>query len=137
MLNNDASFLGSGWSFPPIFSLGGADVFMVEAEEDIAQSIQIILGTSPKERTMQDDFGCGIRDFVFETMSQRVITGIKEEVKEALLLHEPRIEVEEVLLDDSKQENGVLMITIQYKVRNTNTRYNMVYPFYLNEATDI
>jgi uncharacterized protein len=136
-MDSNNSFLGRGWNFPPAFSKGGADVIMAEAEEDIVQSIKIILGTRPMERTMQDDFGCDIKEFVFQTMSQRIITGIRQEITDALLYHEPRIEVENVNVDDGKLESGLLLITIQYRVRSTNTRYNMVYPFYLNEATDI
>lgn len=136
-MDSKNSFLGRGWNFPPAFSKGGTDVIMAEAEEDIEQSIKIILGTRPMERTMQDDFGCDIKEFVFQTMSQRVVTGMRQEITDALLYHEPRIEVENVNVDDGKLESGMLLITIRYRVRSTNTRYNMVYPFYLNEATDI
>jgi uncharacterized protein len=136
-MDSNNSFLGRGWNFPPAFSKGGADVLMAEAEDDVMQSIKIILGTRPMERTMQVDFGCDIKEFVFQTMSQRVITAIRQEITDALLYHEPRIEVENVNVDDSKQESGFVLISIRYRVRSTNTRYNMVYPFYLNEATDI
>ncbi len=136
-MNSANSFLGRGWHFPPAFSEGGADVKMAEAEEDIEQSIRIILGTRPMERTMQEDFGCDIKEFLFEALSQRVVTGIEQEISESLLYYEPRIEVEEVNVDDSKLESGMLLINLRYFVRSTNTRYNMVYPFYLGEATDI
>lgn len=137
MINNNDSFLGRGWNFPPAFSSGGSNVIMAEAEDDIAQSINIILSTRPMERTMQGDFGCDIKEFLFEAMSQRVITGMSEAITEALLYYEPRIAVDDINIDDNKLEKGVLLVNVQYRVRSTNTRYNLVYPFYLNEATDI
>lgn len=136
-MNSTTSFLGRGWYFPPAFSAGGADVKMAEAEEDIEQSIRIILGTRSMERTMQEDFGCDIKEFLFEAMSQRVVTGLEQEIAEALLYYEPRIEVEEITVDDSQLDSGLLAIRLRYLVRSTNTRYNMVYPFYFSEATDI
>lgn len=136
MENND-DFLGRGWGFPPAFAAGGADVLMVEAERDIEESIRIILGTRPMERTMREEFGCDVKMFLFEAMSQHVLTGIRQEITDALTYYEPRIEPEQITLDDSGRNDGVLFISIQYKIRSTNTRYNMVYPFYLNEATDI
>lgn len=133
----DDSFLGRGWNFPPAFAAGGADVQMVAAEADIEQSLQIILGTRPMERIMQEDFGCDLQDFLFEALSQRVVTGIRQEISDALLYHEPRIEVEEVEVNTNHLTGGQLLIQVQYLVRSTNTRYNLVYPFYLHEATDL
>lgn len=133
----DDGFLGRGWSFPPAFAARGAEVQMVAAEADIEQSLQIILGTRPMERIMQEDFGCDLHDFLFEAMSQQALTGIRQEVTDALLYYEPRIAVDDVDVDSGRLGEGLLLIRVQYRVRSTNTRYNLVYPFFLREATDI
>lgn len=130
-------FLGRGWGFPPSFTKGGADLEMVAGVDDIEQSIQILLGTRQMERIRQEDFGCNLDVFLFESPSQHLLTEIEDEVKEVLLFHEPRILTEKVTVDASRLGEGILLINIQYIVRFNNTRYNMVYPYYFREATDI
>lgn len=132
-MEND--FLGRGWSFPPVFYAGGADVAMVSGEEDILQSLKILLATSLNERIMHSDFGCELSRFLFEEIDQSMINGLRGAVGDAILKQEPRIRVEEIVIEDSAADNGLLMISIDYLVRTTNNRYNMVYPFYINEAT--
>jgi uncharacterized protein len=129
------SFLGTGWSFPPTFHQDGT-VEMVSEEEDIVQSLEIILSTRPAERIMQPDFGCELSQFMFEEISQSTITGIRGIISDALLYHEPRIDVEDINIDDSEQE-GLLLISISYTVRSTNSRFNLVYPFYINESQTV
>jgi len=132
-INN--SFLGTGWSFPPTFNQDTGTVEMVSDEKDIFQSLEIILSTRPAERIMQPDFGCELSQFVFEEISQGLITGIKGTISDALLYHEPRIDVEEINIDES--EAGLLLINVIYRVRVTNSRFNLVYPFYINEAQTV
>lgn len=129
------SFLGIGWSFPPVFDRDTAQVAMVSNEEDIAQSLDIILSTRPGERFMQPTFGCELSQFLFEEVRQGVITSIKGIVSDALLYHEPRIKVDRIAISESDQQSGLLLISIDYTVRATNSRFNQVYPFYLSEAT--
>jgi uncharacterized protein len=126
------SMLGKGWSFPVnINRLTG--VISSQDEKDIRESIEIILGTSKGERIMNPDFGCGIHDYVFETMNTYTAGMIEESVREALSRWEPRIYVGDlsVVLDDSDQ--GRLLINIDYRIRATNRELNLVYPFYLKE----
>ncbi|MEM1255792.1 MAG: GPW/gp25 family protein [Cyanobacteria bacterium P01_H01_bin.21] len=135
---NDSSFLGTGWGFPPQFNRGGStrsQVVMVQGEVDIQQSLEIILSTQPGERLMQPNFGCELSQFVFEEIRQEVITRIKDIVSDALLYHEPRIKVDTIEVSASPAEAGLLLIEIDYTIRQTNTRSNLVYPFYLNEAS--
>ncbi len=132
-MGQNSSFLGIGWSFPPTFNQDTGTVEMVSDEEDIVQSLEIILSTRPGERIMQPDFGCELSQFIFEEMSQGTITGIRGTISDALLYHEPRIDVEEININESEQE-GLLLIGIIYRVRTTNSRFNLVYPFYINEA---
>ncbi|MDZ8082829.1 MAG: GPW/gp25 family protein [Nostoc sp. DcaGUA01] len=132
-METNSSFLGTGWSFPPTFNQDTGTVEMVSDEEDIVQSLEIILSTRPAERIMQPDFGCELSQFLFEEISQSLITGIKGTISDALLYHEPRIDVEDINIDESEKE-GLLLISVTYTVRVTNSRFNLVYPFYINEA---
>ena len=129
----DASFLGTGWSFPPMFGKGGADVKMVSGVEDIQQSLQILLSTQRGERILQDEFGCDLHHVLFEEMDQSLVNTLTSLISDAILYHEPRITLDSLDISESDSEQGLLLISIQYTVRSTNSRYNMVYPFYLNE----
>ena len=86
---------------------------------------------------MQPDFGCELSQFLFEEIRQGVVTSIRGVVSDALLYHEPRIKVDRIDIDTSQADNGLLLIKIDYTVRQTNTRSNLVYPFYLKEATNV
>lgn len=131
----DQSFLGTGWSFPPAFSLGGADVETVSGVDDIYQSLQILLSTRLGERVMQDEFGCDLNNVLFEEMDQGLVNSLTSLISDAILYHEPRITLDNLDVSESEAEQGLLLISIGYTVRSTNSRYNMVYPFYINEAT--
>ena len=133
-MRNEPSFLGTGWSFPPSFTLGGADVDMVSGPEDIHQSLQILLSTQLGERVMQDEFGCDLTRFLFEEIDRALINSLTGLISDAILYHEPRIQLERLDVSERQTTPGMLLITLDYTVRGTNSRYNMVYPFYLNEA---
>ena len=142
MLNNpltteNKSFLGTGWAFPPTFDRQTGQVEMISAEADIMQSLEIILSTQPGERLLQPEFGCELSQFLFEEVRQGVVTSIQGIVSDALLYHEPRIKVERIEIDTSQSGEGLLLIMIEYMIRQTNARSNLVYPFYLKEATAI
>jgi phage baseplate assembly protein W len=135
MPNNNSSFLGTGWSFPPTFGPGGADVQTVFGVEDIEQSLTLLLETRRGERVMQDAFGCDLNEFLFGEISQGLIGRVRSLIADAILHHEPRITLNEVDVSERGSADGLLLIRIDYTVRATNSRYNMVYPFYLQEAT--
>ena len=131
----DTSFLGRGWSFPLSFSESGS-AKMSEHEEDISESLRILLMTYPGERTMQPEFGSRLRDFCFESFTLRTETLIRDEIRRAILLNEPRVDTQEIEVLPT-EKSGVLRINIAYVIRSTNSRRNLVFPFYLNEATDV
>jgi phage baseplate assembly protein W len=131
----DSAFLGTGWSFPPAFGRGGADVVMVSGVDDIQQSLQILFATRLGERIMQDEFGCALDSVVFEEIDQGLINTLSRTISDAILYHEPRITLDQIDVDESPEQPGLLLISLTYTVRSTNSRFNMVYPFYLNEAT--
>ena len=126
------SFLGCGWAFPVARSRAD-EVAMIEDEEDVRQAILLILETTKGERVMRPDFGCGLRRLVFQPMSAALKTLVRKEVEDALVAWEPRIDVERVTVAEHRSVRGGLLIDIRYNVRATNTFYNLVYPFYLQE----
>jgi phage baseplate assembly protein W len=129
------SFLGTGWSFPPEFDTKQA--VMLSDEEDIQSSLEILLTTRPGERVLRPDYGCNLDELVFESLTTGFKTYIKDLISTAILYHEPRIEVNKIELDETGELEGRIIISIEYTVRATNSRYNFVYPFYRAEGTEI
>jgi uncharacterized protein len=130
-------YLGRGWSFPPTFVLTPPGVVMLEEETDVASSLAILLGTRPGERTMQPLYGCNLSELVFESLDTRMKTLMADKVESAILYYEPRVTLESVKLDDSREVEGVVLIGVIYRVKTTNSRFNFVYPYYIREGTDI
>jgi len=127
-----SEFLGVGWGFP--VGLGDNGQILVTRHEDsVRQAIWTILGTAPGERVMRPDFGCGIQDLVFALNSAGTAGLVANQVRQALLKWEPRIDVSDVQVNPNAQGNG-LIINIDYTVRATNSRFNLVYPFYLERS---
>lgn len=130
------AFLGVGWSFPVELDAKGSDVAVAAYEEDIRQSIRIILETTPGERVMRPDFGSGLKAMVFEPANYTTLALVKQRVEQALVLWEPRIDVREVKVTINAAMRNRIDIDIGYEVRATNTFYNLVYPFYLQEGRE-
>lgn len=129
------SYLGRGWKFPIQVNPNTGRILMSENEQDISEAITIILQTSKGERVMKDDFGCGLRRFVFDLTDEVTMRKIEEDIREAIMIWEPRVgEVDIKALKDTEVP-GKINIDIHYTVRSTNNRYNMVYPFYLEEGS--
>lgn len=127
-------FLGKGWKFPVQVDETGK-IALSEYEEDVRESIRIILLTSRGERVMRPEFGAGLHDYVFDTMSATTIGLIQATIQDALVKWEPRIQVLAVVVQPDAGEIGKLLINVDYRVRATNTRFNLVFPFYLQERT--
>jgi phage baseplate assembly protein W len=128
------SFLGTGWAFPPTFTAGGAELALVSGPEDIRQSLEILLATRTGERPMQDSFGCDLDQAMFEEVDTALISKVSAAISDAILRHEPRIALNAVDVSQRDDDAGALTIRVDYTVLGTNSRYNMVYPFYLYEA---
>lgn len=126
------AFLGVGWAHPLATDATG-DVTLARYEDDIRQAVQIILGTAQGERVMRPDFGAGLHRLVFEPINQTTMALVRHTVEEALVTWEPRIDTVTVGVREDRTR-GRLLIDINYRVRATNTFYNLVYPFYLTEA---
>lgn len=137
MENSFNSFLGTGWSFPPEFNKVSNSVELVSGIEDVDQSLNILLSTALGERVMQPKYGCDLTDYVFESLNSSVIGYLKDRVTNAILFYEPRIRVEQIEItssDSMELIEGRFTISIQYFVPGTNSRFNYVYDYYLNEA---
>src|SRR5688572_19049076 len=131
------SFLGTGWAFPPAFDDESGTVNMVSNEEDIRESLNILLSTALGERVMQPKYGCNLTDYLFEPLSSSVIGFIKDRVENAILFYEPRIIADKIeVTDDGSFDliEGKFIISIEYTIPGTNSRFNYVYDYYKNEA---
>ena len=136
-MTTETQFLGTGWSFPPSFDWRSKEAVMVSQFQDIEQSLHILLSTVPGERVMQPAYGCGIQRMVFENVNDSTLTEIKDLVAKAILFFEVRITLHEVEVDLDGLMDGLLRLKLDYTVRTTNTRTNMVYPLYLREGTNL
>jgi uncharacterized protein len=142
-ITDDKAFLGRGWQFPPSFekadphSRNGGIARMAEAEADIHQSLMVLFSTVQGERVMLPDYGCPLHLHVFDAMNQHNMTLLQSMIADAVLRYEPRIVLEDVAFDLSDASDGRLRITLTYLIRATNTRSNMVFPFYQSEGTNV
>lgn len=136
MAQNNA-FLGRGWSFPPTFIKEREVVEMSSEEQDIHESIEIILSTRVGERIMKPEFGCNLEDLLFAPIDRNLITYVSRLVNTSITLYEPRVNIENVTIDTSQQSEGIINIDLDYTIRTTNSRRNLVYPFYRGEGTDV
>lgn len=131
------AFLGKGWSFPPQFNKNSKQVKMISAEEDIKSSLHVLLTTKLGERVMFPNYGCNLEELLFENLTRTLITYVTELIETAILYHEPRIDLDRVDITESDPLEGKLIISLDYRVRATNSRANVVFPFYKEEGTDI
>jgi phage baseplate assembly protein W len=127
-------FLGRGWKFPVAIDPVTGKIAMSEYEEDIKEAIKIIFMTLKGERLMHLDFGCSVNDYVFETREVTVLSLMETQIRDALVTWEPRISDVQVRTQSDPEDWGKLLVNIDYKVRNTNNLFNLVYPFYLKEG---
>lgn len=131
----DKDFQGTGWKFPlRIDGLG--NIAFSHGEEDVREAIWVILSTARGERVMRPDFGCGIHDLVFAPINTGTLAIVEANVREALTLFEPRIDVLTVNASAKEAEHGRLLISIDYRIRTTNSEFNLVFPFYLKEGRE-
>jgi phage baseplate assembly protein W len=128
------AFLGVGWSFPVSPQPPSGEVSLAAYEDDIRQAILLILETDLGERVMRPDFGSGLRSLVFQPMNTATMALAEHQVEQALVTWEPRIQVQEVVVTADTSLQNRLLIRVSYRVRTTNTFYNLVYPFYLREG---
>lgn len=135
-MNHEKDFLGTGWSFPPAFGRDGS-VAMVSGREDIEQSLGILLSTTLGERVLQPKYGCNLSAYQFAEMDASFVGLLRDMVETAILYHEPRIRTESVeVSDDTDSLEGKVVLTVTYRIRATNSRFNFVYDFYRTEGVN-
>jgi phage baseplate assembly protein W len=133
MATTNREFLGVGWKFPLQVTPGGR-IAQARYEQRIEESIYLILSTAKGERVMLPDFGCGIHYLVFAPNNTLTRSVVVQNILQALVRFEPRIDVLDVSADDNEAEPNLLLIRINYRIRANNAIGNLVYPFYINEG---
>jgi len=108
---------------------------MVEREDDIRESLRILFVTRKGERVMHPNYGCALHDLVFEPMDGQTEAAIEHAISQAILFYEPRIDVMNIQVETEDWLNGILAIHLEYRIRATNSRQNVVFPFYIREGT--
>lgn len=129
------SFLGTGWKFPIEVDEATGRIRMSSYEENIEESVRIIVGTQKGERMMEPEFGSRLREYSFSAVDYTTLNAIKNEVEGALTRWEPRITDVHAAVSDERIDEGILEINISYVIRATNNLFNLVYPFYISEGT--
>ncbi|MBN8637089.1 MAG: GPW/gp25 family protein [Anaerolineae bacterium] len=127
------NLIGKGWTFP-IRPTPEGKLSLVSGEEKIRQSLLLILSTAPGERKMYPEFGCGIHDLVFQPNTEMLHARVQNQVRDALIRYEPRIDVVDVRVEMPPEARNFLIVRIDYRIRTSNSFYNLVYPFFLTEG---
>mgnify|MGYP003948485951 CR=1 FL=1 len=125
-----ADFIGRGWAFPLRTDANGG-IALVSREREVAEAIRVIVSTVPGERPMRPEFGCRIHDFVFSSADSATAAAISSEVTRALTMWEHRIDVDSVNVLLNDDDPTIFYIDINYHMKRTNDRYNLVFPFYV------
>jgi phage baseplate assembly protein W len=131
----EQAILGTGWSFPPTFSRADVSVVMVSGVDNVRQSLWVLFSTALGERVMLPDYGSQIWQMAFRSINTTLLTQLADMVSQAILYWEPRIDVVDISVTPDASDAGRVLIMVDYVVRRTNSRNNMVYPFYLREMT--
>jgi len=125
----DNDFIGHGWSFPLDVTANGT-IATVGGSRKLEQAMTLVLSTYPGERPFRPNFGSRLRDFVYEGATVDVFARIEREVRDSLVMWEPRAKVENVVVHPDEHQENLLNIDITYVVKEENDRRNLVFPFY-------
>jgi len=127
------AYLGQGWKFPLQVTPTG-QIALSPYEQRVEESVYLILSTARGERVMLPDFGCGIQELVFAPNNRITLSVVVQNVRQALVAFEPRIDVLDVSADTTPDEPNLLLIRVNYRIRANNALGNLVYPFYITEG---
>lgn len=130
MTLGEKDFIGRGWSFPVRIG-GSGGVRLTSGAEELDASIRMIVSTAHGERVMRPEFGCRIWDQLFEPINTDSLGAMEQSVEEAIEMWEPRVDVESVEAEQDAEVPELVNIAINYEIRQTNDRRNLVYPFYV------
>ena len=129
-MNDVSDFIGRGWTFPVRFTARGG-IALTSGTEEVDAALRMILSTAPGERVMRPQFGCRIWDLLFHPLDANTIGQMEQAVRDAVAQWEPRIDLEDVAAVPDEEDVGLVRIEIAYRLRATNDRRNLVYPFYV------
>lgn len=129
------AFLGIGWGSPPTFVKGANEVIMTKDIANINENLSNLFKTKRGERALNPTYGSQLNKFIFAAQSGISVKEIESSLKRSIQFYEPRIVVDEIAIQLTNEENGLIIISVSYTVRKVNTRHNFVYPFYINEGT--
>lgn len=135
--NAKSSFLGRGWRFPPSFNRREGAVQMSEDEQDIHESLQVLFGTRLAERSFAPRYGLSMQEWLFKPIGTTEASLLREQITLAILIYEPRVDVLSLRVNTTRLAEGQLLIELDYKVKATNSRYNLVYPYYLGDGSEV
>lgn len=138
-MNNKAhqSFIGTGWSFPPEFNRKAGTVKMTSDEADIEASLRILLGTTAGERFLRPKYGLNLQEMLFEPLNVTQRTLLIDRLRINILIYEPRIKLESVEIDTALLYEGKVQVLLEYRIRATNSRFNLVYPYFLTDGNEV
>lgn len=127
----EKEFLGTGWGFPPSFSNYGKDVQLVSGEDDIKESLEILFSTALGERYNYEEFGCDLKKFMFEEVNPTLIVELQRMMVNAVINYEPRVDLKNIEVNEAENNAKLLLINVEYFIKETNSEQNMVYPLYI------
>lgn len=127
-------FLGTGWRFPPEFERGSG-ALLSTGERDIRESLEILFQTALGERFLQPKFGLDLHELLFESMNTTTTALLEDRVRVAILIYEPRVDLLSLRIR-SADPSGQALLELDCRVRTTNSRFNMVHPFYSVDASE-
>jgi len=134
-MSDSSEFVGRGISFPLRVDQSGS-IAMTNGASDIDSSLRMVITTAPGERLMRPEFGCRIWELVFEPINANTLGLMGEAVREAVARWEPRVTLNDVRIEPRPGTVGVVQIELDYVIRATNDRRNLVYPFYVIPRED-
>ena len=135
MSDNINSIIGTSWAFPPRFNHNSGSADMVTGNTNIVQSLTVLFGTQRGERILEQEYGCDIASFLYRPITSPTASALRNQIRRAITVYEPRIKLEDVILDTSASVDGKITIHLHWLEETTNTRSNMVFPFYAVEGT--
>lgn len=131
---NQPTYFARGWQFPPQFDKHGQTVQMVIDEDDIKQSLLILLSTLPGERLLYPTYGCDLHRFLFQEMSQGFITHLKDVLLDTITRYETRVKVDDIVINLQDSLSGQLAISLHYTVLATTQQNELQYTLVLQEG---
>ena len=136
-MDSNNTYIGRGWSFPPEFNGNSLGVNMLTGTQGIEAALYTLLTTEVSEREMRSEFGIELRQYLFQEINGDTANRIIAIVARAIERWEPRVLLDDIQILEGIEQEGTILISIDYIIRNTNKRNNLVFPFYINEGTHL